>query len=691
VSLFLRKLRIAVLAGFGLLAAIAIGITVWTVYADRDARLSADTEQSAMLARALEEHVSRTFDGINLLLAQIAGEFTRLGGVKALSPDDVHEYLRSRLPPLPQVQGYFVYGPDGSLYALSASREPPRVDGRQLEFVAAHASGAGDRLFVGRPITGRITGKPLIPVTRRVSSSKGTYGGVVGAALDPDYFSAFYRGLGLQPGQTLGLARRDGYLLLRFPELPEGAPRELGASPVFREGLVRSPSGTVRFVGLADGKDRIIAYRDIAELGLVVTIGHEVEATLAAWRREAVARFAILAGGLALSAILLAFTLGQLRRREADERLMRESEERFRKAFDAGPAAMSLISHPDGRYVDVNNAWLATYGYDRAEVIGRSSIEFGLWVNPAERARLYEDLEGKGSLPGVSTRHRCKSGEIAEVVTSCELIEIGGRRCLLAFNYDTTSQKRAEDALKRLNLELENRVQERTAKLEAVNKELETFTYSVSHDLKAPLRSIDGYSRLLLEGYSDRLDDEGRQFLHNVHQATLQMDQLIEDMLAYSRLERRDMQPGPMDPRSLIEALLAERAEEVQARGVVVNLALGCTVVTADRDGLTMALRNLLENALKFTRGVAQPAIEVGGRDTGDSCILWVRDNGVGFDMKYHERIFAIFQRLHRSEDYPGTGVGLAIVRKAMERMRGRAWAESEPGKGATFYLEIPK
>jgi signal transduction histidine kinase len=242
-----------------------------------------------------------------------------------------------------------------------------------------------------------------------------------------------------------------------------------------------------------------------------------------------------------------------------------------------------------------------------------------------------------------------------------------------------------------LNEQLESRVQERTAKLESANKELETFTYSVAHDLKAPLRGIDGYSRLLLEGHADRLDDEGRQFLHNVRDATRQMNQLLNDLLAYLRLERQDVHLGRVDPRSLIEALLAERAAEIQARGVAVSVAVPCPSVSADRDGLTMALRNLLENALKFTRDAAQPAIEVGGRDGGDSCLLWVRDNGAGFDMKYHERIFTIFQRLHRSEDYPGTGVGLAIVRKAMERMGGRAWAESEPGKGATFYLEIPK
>jgi PAS domain S-box-containing protein len=252
-------------------------------------------------------------------------------------------------------------------------------------------------------------------------------------------------------------------------------------------------------------------------------------------------------------------------------------------------------------------------------------------------------------------------------------------------------RKQAEEELRSLNIQLEQRVVDRTAELEAKNRALETFSYSVSHDLKAPLRGIDGYARLLLDDYGHCLDEEGRGFLRTIHQAASQMNQLIDDLLAYSRLERRILTRGQVNARSLVEALVAERSNDLEERAIQVTIGISCGVIFADAEGLTQVLRNLLENAIKFTKGVLAPRIEVSSLETEHSCLVWVRDNGIGFEMQHHHRIFEIFQRLHRAEDYPGTGIGLAIVRMAMERMGGRVWAESTPGEGATFFLEFPK
>ena len=255
---------------------------------------------------------------------------------------------------------------------------------------------------------------------------------------------------------------------------------------------------------------------------------------------------------------------------------------------------------------------------------------------------------------------------------------------------DITERKRIEDEVLRLNAELEERVATRTAELAAINKELETFTYSVSHDLKAPLRGIDGYSRLLLEDHLEQLDEEGRLFLRNVRHGVDQMSQLIEDLLAYSRMERRGMNGIPVELGALMGRILAERAKDIQASGAQVRVEVAGLVARADPEGLAMVLRNLLDNALKFHRPDRPAQVEIRGQAAGNLIQIAIQDQGIGFEMRFHARIFEIFQRLQRAEDYPGTGIGLAIVRKALHRMGGSIRAESAPGQGATFHLELP-
>jgi signal transduction histidine kinase len=256
---------------------------------------------------------------------------------------------------------------------------------------------------------------------------------------------------------------------------------------------------------------------------------------------------------------------------------------------------------------------------------------------------------------------------------------------------DVTERRQMEDEIRQLNAELEERVRLRTAELANANQELETFTYSVSHDLKAPLRGIDGYSRLLLEDYRDRLDQAGRQLVNNVRNGVAQMSQLIEDLLAYSRMERRSLLGQRLDLSQAVARVLSEMRAEIQQHGMVVDTSLQGLTVRADPEGLAVVLRNLVDNAVKFTRDSHPPTLSITGVASEKSTTLIVRDNGIGFDMQFHNRIFEIFQRLQRAEEYPGTGVGLAIVHKAVQRMGGDIRAESVPGQGATFYLELPR
>ncbi len=253
---------------------------------------------------------------------------------------------------------------------------------------------------------------------------------------------------------------------------------------------------------------------------------------------------------------------------------------------------------------------------------------------------------------------------------------------------DITERKNSEEALRDAKINLERKVDERTVQLLAKSKELENFCYSVSHDLRAPLRGIDGYSRLLLEEYYEQFDEEGRNFLKNVRAATKHMTDLIEDLLAYSRLDRRGVSTIPIDLSSFLSEILDR--SHIGSKNICLTVEVGSFHVSVDREALAIALRNLIDNAIKFSQYESEPAIEIRARSTGSRCVLSVRDNGIGFDMRFYDKIFEIFQRLHRAEEYPGTGIGLAMVHKAMERMGGGVWAESQLGTGAIFYLELP-
>jgi light-regulated signal transduction histidine kinase (bacteriophytochrome) len=269
--------------------------------------------------------------------------------------------------------------------------------------------------------------------------------------------------------------------------------------------------------------------------------------------------------------------------------------------------------------------------------------------------------------------------------------EDGQPTAILETNNDVTERNRAQEEIRKLNQELEARVIERTRDLEAANKELEAFAYSISHDLRAPLRHMSGFAELLQKHAASMLDEKARRYMSTILESAKRMGELIDDLLTFSRIGRAETQKTVVSMDQLVKEVLTEVQQEADGRKI--NWSIGALAnAYGDRSMLRVALVNLLSNAVKFTRKRNPAVIEIGCRDGNrNDVVFYVKDNGVGFDMKYVNKLFRVFQRLHRAEDFEGTGIGLATVQRIIQRHGGRIWAEGEVNRGASFYFAVPK
>ncbi|MFI5344917.1 MAG: ATP-binding protein [Elusimicrobiota bacterium] len=399
---------------------------------------------------------------------------------------------------------------------------------------------------------------------------------------------------------------------------------------------------------------------------------------------------------VSLGAILLAFAAFRhsLLRAELEHAKLLQESERERRALADRLEQLSrhandiiLVLDKDLRLAYANEKAVSVYGYRRDELLGMSLDQLRAPEAADALRRQMDEVRRRGGMI-YETVHRRRDQTAFPVEASAFAQETPTGWNYLEIVRDVTERKRAEAEILRLNSDLEERVRARTTELDSANKELVAFTYTVSHDLRAPLRAVDGFAQILMEDYAPKLEPEGVRYLAIVRKSAQAMGRLIDDLLAFSRLGRQVLTKGPVSMEEVVRAAVESLAP--QSRGRKVSFKIGALApCEGDYSLLKQVWINLLSNALKFTRTRPEAVIEIESRDEAGETVYRVKDNGAGFDMRHVDKLFKVFERLHRETEYEGTGVGLAIVARIVARHGGRVWARGELDHGAEFAFTL--
>lgn len=380
--------------------------------------------------------------------------------------------------------------------------------------------------------------------------------------------------------------------------------------------------------------------------------------------------FLLLVFIIVILALVIIILINQKSRNKFEEEL-KKSSDLFSSLFDNNPASIAISNLSDGKILNVNESFLLLFGFAlKEEVVGKTMLELNILFDAKAEEEVESLPQGKKFVKDFETRIKTKQGEIKWTSASVLFLKVEETPCLFSVSIDITNRKRAEE------------------QLQSINKELEAFTYSVSHDLRAPLRAINGYAKILQEDYSNKLDEDGMSSLKAIMKNSKKMGDLIDDLLAFSRLGRKAMPTSEIIMTALVKSIkedeMVGNSNKIEFDIHELHPAKGQQVL------IKQVWVNLISNAIKYSQHNTITNIEIGSYYKDNLVVYYIKDNGVGFDMQYYDKLFGVFQRLHSQEEFEGTGIGLAIVQKIVNRHNGTVWAESKLNEGSCFYFSLP-